>query len=91
MEPEGPRRVRETKDESEADLRHDSSLEIQETRGRGTAAKVVDEETSASAVHQWINVVSQQETHNDTPLGEDQAHSAGSAQQEQADNVERQH
>ena len=89
MDPVGPRRVREAKEESEADLRRDSSLEIQETWDRETVAKVVDEETSTSAVHQWINVVGQQEAHIDRPLGED--HSAGSAQEGQADSVERQH
>ena len=43
MELVGPRRVRESKDESEAHMRCDSALEIEETRSMEMAGKVTDE------------------------------------------------
>ena len=81
MEPVEPRRARDEKNESQADIHRDSALEIEETPSRKTAAKVMDEETKRSAVHQKAS--------DDTQLGQD--HTASSAQQRTTDTVEMQY
>ena len=89
MEPVGPRRVQESKDESEADMRCYSASEIEETRSMEMAAEVTEEEIKISTYDQWIDVISQQEAVDETPLGQD--HSASSAQQGPTDTVNKQH
>ena len=87
MEPLGRCQVREVEDESNADSQRESTLKIEETRSRETAAKVTDEEPKPSAIHQCSK--SQQEALDDTQLGED--YSASSAQQAQTDSLKVQH
>ena len=89
MEPVGPRRVQESKDESEADMRCDAALECEETGSMEMAGKVTGEEIKASAYHQWIIVVIQLEDDDETPPGHD--HSTSSAQQGPTDTVKRQY
>ena len=87
MEPVGPRRVQESKDESGADVRRDSASQIEETGSMEMAGKVTHEEIKISAYQPWILVLSQQEALDDTQLGQD--HSASSAQQGPTDTVKK--